>query len=211
MRQLKPSVKAAIASTLVLTSTAVGAYAIDNLIDSKSQDIGNKLKLDVEKIDRDTVKVSLDNVKDIPKALQFSIKLEGNVSLKEGVASINDLVKTESEKKVKNTLSQEASNILTDYTYNEKDNTIDVLITSDNSLPKNGNKIEIFTLDIKANTSSKSSAPTYKIVPVNAEEYKYVSNANKEYNNLGVEYDDKKISMNTSQTITMENTYVQVE
>lgn len=211
MRQLKPSVKAAIASTIVLTSTAVGAYAIDNLIDNKSQDIGNKLKLDVEKIDRDTVKVSLDNVKDIPKALQFSIKLEGNVSLKEGVASINDLVKTESEKKVKNTLSQEASNILTDYTYNEKDNTIDVLITSDNSLPKNGNKIEIFTLDIKANTSSKSSAPTYKIVPVNAEEYKYVSNANKEYNNLGVAHDNKEISMNTAPTITMEKTYVQVE
>ena len=79
---IKPSVKAAIASTIVLTSTAVGAYAIDNLIDNKSQDIGNKLKLDVEKIDRDTVKVSLDNVKDIPKALQFSIKIRRKCKFK---------------------------------------------------------------------------------------------------------------------------------
>ena len=211
MRHLKPSVKAAIASTLVFTSTAVGAYAIGNIIDSKSQDIGNKLKLDVEKIDRDTVKVSIDNVKDIPKALQFSIKLDGNVSLKNGEDSIHDLVKSESKKKVKNTLSQEASNILTDYTYNEKDNTIDVLITSDNSLPKNGNKIDVFTLDIESNSVEESGASTYKVVPVNTEEYKYVSNANKEYNNLGVAYDDKVISMNTAPTITMDKTYVQVE
>ena len=211
MRHLKPSVKAAIASTLVFTSTAVGAYAIGNIIDSKSQDIGNKLKLDVEKIDRDTVKVSIDNVKDIPKALQFSIKLDGNVSLKNGEDSIHDLVKSESKKKVKNTLSQEASNILTDYTYNEKDNTIDVLITSDNSLPKNGNKIDVFTLDIESNSVEESGASTYKVVPINTEEYKYVSNVNKEYNNLGVAYDDKVISMNTAPTITMDKTYVQVE
>ena len=211
MRHLKPSVKAAIASTLVVTSTAVAAYAIDNIIDSKSQDTENKLKLDVEKIDRDTVKVAIDNVKDIPKALQFSIKLDGNVTLKNGEDSIHDLVKSESKKKVKNTLSQEASNILTDYTYNEKDNTIDVLITSDNSLPKNGNKIDVFTLDIESNSVEESGASTYKVVPVNTEEYKYVSNANKEYNNLGVAYDDKVISMNTAPTITMDKTYVQVE
>lgn len=211
MRHLKPSVKAAIASTLVVTSTAVAAYAIDNIIDSKSQDTENKLKLDVEKIDRDTVKVAIDNVKDIPKALQFSIKLDGNVTLKNGEDSIHDLVKSESKKKVKNTLSQEASNILTDYTYNEKDNTIDVLITSDNSLPKNGNKIDVFTLDIESNSVEESGASTYKVVPINTEEYKYVSNVNKEYNNLGVAYDDKVISMNTAPTITMDKTYVQVE
>ena len=64
---------------------------------------------------------------------------------------------------------------------------------------------------IESNSVEESGASTYKVVPVNTEEYKYVSNANKEYNNLGVAYDDKVISMNTVPTITMDKTYVQVE
>ena len=211
MRKLKPSVKAAIASTLVLTSTAVGAYAVDNIINNKSEDIGNKLKLDVEKIDRDTVKVAIDNVKDIPKSLQFSIKLDGNVSLKDGKNSIHDLVKKESEQRIKNRQIQETENsILTDYTYNEADNTIDVLITSDSALPKTLDKIDIFTLDVKANSLAKNGSTSYKVVPNNASEYKYVSNTNKEYSNLGVVHDDETISMNTAPTIKVDKPYVQV-
>ena len=80
MKQFKPSVKTAIVSALVLTSTVACTYAIGNAVNSKSQDNENKLKLAVEKINRDTVKVSIDNIKDIPKSLQFSIKLEGNIS-----------------------------------------------------------------------------------------------------------------------------------
>ena len=211
MRKLKPSVKAAIASTLVLTSTAVGAYAVDNIINNKSEDIGNKLKLDVEKIDRDTVKVAIDNVKDIPKSLQFSIKLDGNVSLKDGKNSIHDLVKKESEQRIKNRQIQETENsILTDYTYNEADNTIDVLITSDSALPKTLDKIDIFTLDVKANSLAKNGSTSYKVVPNNASEYKYVSNTNKEYSNLGVVHDNETISMNTAPTIKVDKPYVQV-
>ena len=211
MRKLKPSVKAAIASTLVLTSTAVGAYAVDNIINNKSEDIGNKLKLDVEKIDRDTVKVAIDNVKDIPKSLQFSIKLDGNVSLKDGKNSIHDLVKKESEQRIKNRQIQETENsILTDYTYNEADNTIDVLITSDSALPKTLDKIDIFTLDVKSNSLAKNGSTSYKVVPNNASEYKYVSNTNKEYSNLGVVHDNETISMNTAPTIKVDKPYVQV-
>ena len=211
MKQFKPSVKTAIVSALVLTSTVACTYAIGNAVNSKSQDNENKLKLAVEKIDRDTVKVSIDNIKDIPKSLQFSIKLEGNISLKDGEDSIHDLIKDESNKKVKNTLNQEASNILTDYTYNKKDNTIDVLITSDNSLPKNGNKVDVFTLDIESNSISKSSATTYKVVAANEDDYKYISNTNKEYGNLGVVYDDKEITMNEAPTITVNKSYVEVK
>ena len=68
MRKLKPSVKTAIASTLVITSTAVGVYAVDSMLDKKSTDVESetKLKLDVEKIDSDTFKVAIDNIQDIP-------------------------------------------------------------------------------------------------------------------------------------------------
>ena len=95
MRKLKSSVKTAVVSTLALTSTAAIIYAVPNMKanDVKSTDIGNKLKLDVEKIDRDTVKVSIDNVQDIPKSIQFSVKLDGNVKLANGESSIKDLIK----------------------------------------------------------------------------------------------------------------------
>ena len=181
MRKLKPSVKAAIASTLVLTSTAAIAYAVPKLTNEKATSTENQLKLDVERVDSDTVKVAIDNIQDIPKAIQFSIKLDG-AKLKDGENSINDLVKKEVETRLKNNEYAITSNsILTDYTYNESKNTIDVLITSENSLPKTENKLEVFELDIKGLSDSTQS---YKVVPNNEKEYKYVSNTNKEYNDL---------------------------
>ena len=139
MRKLKSSVKTAVVSTLALTSTAAIIYAVPNMKanDVKSTDIGNKLKLDVEKIDRDTVKVSIDNV-------QFSVKLDGNVKLANGESSIKDLIKPQVQARLASNEYQDSSNdILADYTYNQDSNTIDVLITSENSLPKLGNKIEV--------------------------------------------------------------------
>ena len=213
MRKLKPSVKTAIASTLVITSTAVGVYAVDSMLDKKSTDVESetKLKLDVEKIDSDTVKVAIDNIQDIPKALQFSIRLDGNISLKDGQNSIHDLVKNIKTEEA-TTPSQVNSDIFTDYTYNEEENTIDVMITSNNELPKIGNKIDVFTLDIKPkDTLTRSeSALTYKVLPNNPEEYKYVSNLNKEYNDLGVESEDKVISMNSVPTIETTKSFVEV-
>ena len=208
MRKLKPSVKAAIASTLVLTSAAAIAYAAPKVISENStKSTGNELKLEVERIDSDTVKVAIDNIQDIPKALQFSIKLDG-VKLQDGENSIKDLVKTEVETRLKNKeYSTNTNSVLTDYTYNENDNTIDVLITSENSLPKVGNKVEIFELDVEA---ASKDVQTYKILPNDTDEYKYVSNTNKEYNSLGVTYDNESISLNTLPTIKVDDSYIMV-
>lgn len=207
MRKLKPSVKAAIASTLVLTSTAAIAYAVPRLTNEKATSTENQLKLDVERVDSDTVKVAIDNIQDIPKAIQFSIKLDG-AKLKDGENSINDLVKKEVETRLKNNEYAITSNsILTDYTYNESKNTIDVLITSENSLPKTENKLEVFELDIKGLSDSTQS---YKVVPNNEKEYKYVSNTNKEYNDLGVTHENKDITINTAPRITSEERYINI-
>ena len=207
MRKLKPSVKAAIASTLVITSTAAIAYAVPKLINEKNSSAGNQLKLDVERVDSDTVKVSIDNVQDIPKSIQFSIKLDG-VKLKDGENSINDLVKKEVETRLKNNeYSTKSNSILTDYTYNKANNTIDVLITSENSLPKTGNKIEIFELDVKGDSSKTK---TYKVLPNKEDEYKYVSNTNKEYSGLGVTHDNKDIAMTAAPTISSDERYINI-
>lgn len=214
MRKLKSSVKTAVVSTLALTSTAAIIYAVPNIKmnEAKSSDIGNKLKLDVEKIDRDTVKVSIDNVQDIPKSIQFSVKLDGNVKLANGESSIKDLIKPQVQDILANNGYKENSNdILADYTYNENSNTIDVLITSENSLPKLGNKIEVFELDLKASDkTTKEGGTTYKVVPNNEDEYKYLSVTNKEYNDLGVTFDGEVITMNTAPTIKTSKDFIKI-
>ena len=213
MRKMKPSIKTALASTLVITSTAAIAYATPKVIESKNTERENKLKLAVEKVDGDTVKVALDNVQEIPKSLQFSIQLQG-ATLKDGENSIKDLIKSESEARLKsNGYSTNSNDVLVDYTYNENSNSIDVLITSENSIPKVSNKIEIFELDVKpesANALAENELPTYKVVPSDNYEYKYVSNTNREYISKTVDHDNESITLNMPPIITAGDKYIEL-
>lgn len=186
--KIKPSVKIALASTLVATSTVAIAYAVPKIVSNNAKDTENKFILDVENIDGDTVKVSLDNIEDIPRALQFSLKLDGVVLKEEnGKPVIRDLVNRDNSSKV-----------ITDYSYNKDTNTIDVLITAEDYIPKIGNEVEVFELDIEAD--SKNDTRNYAILPEENSEYKYVSNTNKEYVK-GVSVSDSELALNTAPTI----------
>lgn len=201
MKKMKPSVKAVIVPALVLTSTAAITYAVPQIVDEKSAaTTEDSLKLEVERVDSDTVKVSLNNVQDIPKSLQFSVQLDGVIP-KDGQGSIKDLITKEIEsRQVSGEVNASSTGILTDFTYNEGDNTIDVLVTSNQNLPKTGNKIEIFELDVEK--SEDNITDTYKVLPYNSENYKYVSATNKEYNDLGVAYDNRAIKIEIAPLIS---------
>ena len=197
--KLKPTVKTALVYTLAATSTAAIAYATPKIIENKSKNTENKFVLDVKKVDSDTVKVSLDNIEDIPKALQFSLKLDGIV-LKEqdGKPVIKDLINPAKSDK-----------IITDYTYNKENNTIDVLITAQDSIPKTGNEIDVFELDIQA--SNDNSSRKYKIKNEESSEYKYVSNTNKEYVR-SVSVKNEELTLNTNPTVKMKEgkSYIEI-
>ncbi|TGY41857.1 DUF5011 domain-containing protein [Clostridium sartagoforme] len=215
MKSKKSLAKVAIASTLALTSTVAIVYATPKFKEVQKANNEDKFELVVEKVDSDTVKVALDNIEDIPKALQFSVKLEG-ASLKDGKNSIKDLITSEVETRLSNKDYSSSSNeILVDYTVNEENNTIDVLITAENSIPKTGNKIEVFELDVKSpdstNLLAKGEAPKYKVIPTSNYEYKYISNTNKEYYTTNVEYNKNNIiTMNTAPKISLEYKYLEV-
>ena len=197
--KLKPTVKTALVYTLAATSTAAIAYATPKIIENKSKNTENKFVLDVKKVDSDTVKVSLDNIEDIPKALQFSLKLDGIV-LKEqdGKPVIKDLINPAKSDK-----------IITDYTYNKENNTIDVLITAQDSIPKTGNEIDVFELDIQATENNKSRK--YSIKDEEKSEYKYVSNTNKEYVR-SVSVKNEELTLNTNPTVKMkeDKSYIEI-
>ncbi|MGG7213902.1 immunoglobulin-like domain-containing protein [Clostridium nigeriense] len=196
--KLKPSLKVALASTIAATSAAAIVYATPEIIKTvAAEGSTDKIILDVKSINEDTVKVSLDNIEDIPKALQFSIKLDGVVLKEENGNPIKDLINKDKSDK-----------ILTDYSYNKDTNTIDVLITSEEALPKNGNKVEVFELDIEKDPNNTNR--TYSITDKDGTEYKYVSNTNKEYV-MGVEVANNDLSINTAPTITKKNNdYIQI-
>ena len=197
--KLKPTVKTALVYTLAATSTAAIAYATPKIIENKSKNTENKFVLDVKKVDSDTVKVSLDNIEDIPKALQFSLKLDGIVLKEEnGKPVIKDLINPAKSDK-----------IITDYTYNKENNTIDVLITAQDSIPKTGNEIDVFELDIKATENNKSRK--YKIKNEESSEYKYVSNTNKEYVR-SVSVKNEELTLNTNPTVKMKEgkSYIEI-
>lgn len=199
-KKLKPSLKVALASTIAVTSAAAIVYNTPEVIKTiASESNDNKIILDVESIDKDTLKISLDNIEDIPKSLQFSIKLNGIVpkELEDGNLVINDLIKADN-----------SNEILTDYTYNKSDNTIDVLITSEDSIPKDGNELEIFELDIEKDPNN--STRKYSVLADENSEYKYVSNTNKEYVKK-VEVLNEELSINTSPDITKRNeNYIEI-
>lgn len=226
MKKIKLSAKTALVSGLVAASTAGIVYATPEILDSRNSDTTDNLKLVVEKVDNDTARVSIDNIKEIPRSLQFSIKLDG-AELKDGENSIHDLVSKEIETIVNNNEDQSDSNdILTDYTYDKDKNTIDVLITADNSIPKNANKVDVFEIDLKAKSkgvfdidlsemvegmfSKNKVAAKYTITPNDKVKYKYVSDANKEYVSKEVDYSKEEISMNSNPTISSDGRSIQL-
>lgn len=195
----KRNLKFVLASTIAATSAAAIVYATPKIIKVAAESNTDKFVLDVESIDEDTVKVSLDNIEDIPKALQFSIKLDGVVLKEEnGNPIIKDLINKDKSDK-----------IITDYSYNKETNTIDVLITSQDPIPKNGNEVEVFELDIEKALDNKTRS--YSITPEKENsKYKYVSSTNKEYE-MGVKVANNDLAINTAPIVEKINeNYIEV-
>lgn len=199
-KKINPSLKGVLGFTIAAASAATIIYATPEIIKTvAAENNAEKIILDVKNVDEDTIKVSLDNIEDIPKAFQFSIKLGGIVpqKLDDGNIIIKDLIKN-------NTVG----NIITDYIYNESDNTIDVLITSEKSINKIGNKVEIFELDIEKDSSNLTR--NFTVLPTENYEYKYVSNTNKEHAKA-VEVANEKLAINTAPTIErINNDYIEI-
>ena len=200
-KKINPSLKGVLGTTIAVASVATTIYVAPGIIKTvAAENSAEKFILDVKNVDEDTIKVSLDNIEDIPRALQFSIKLDGIVPQKmdDGNIIINDLIKKDN-----------TGNIITDYIYNESNNTIDVLITSENAISKNGNSVEVFELDIEKDSNNQGR--NFTVLPTENYEYKYVSNSNKEHVRA-VEVASEELAINTAPTIERINDdYIEIK
>lgn len=172
-----------VALSILAAGTFTGVALSSTKEKEKAISAENGVELSIEKVDRDTVRVALDNVEDIVKSIELSLQISGDITIKEnGVKWAN------------------VENAISNYKYNEGEKALDLIVTSLEPLKKEGNKIYLCEIDIDS-TKGEGTAPKYKITPKNNDVYKYVTLTDKEKSGDSVVFEDTELSMNTAPTI----------
>ena len=98
MKKVNTKTKVIALSTAAVMTTAI--YLKSDNAEQYAQVSDNAIELNVDKQNKDTIKLSLSNFSDLAKSLQLSVKIEGNAiftddSIKWLVKSQNDDLKTD--------------------------------------------------------------------------------------------------------------------
>lgn len=157
----KLNMKKMMFSLSALTVTLAGVIFFSQSSGAITPITEDNIGLTIDKLDKDTLKLSLSNVIEIPKALQFSIQLEGAVYFNE--ESLKWLVTNTNNSQVQKNIK-----------LSEDKKTLEFLIVSNQPLKKSGGTIEIGEIDI---VSPNNKAVQYKLtskVQSDGTGYKYV-------------------------------------
>ena len=178
----------------ISTVTAViFAYSINGVADNKK--VSNKVavELGVEKIEKDKVKIKLDNFTPVIKPLQLSLKIDGNAKFKEN--SIEWLVKSKS------------NDIKTHTKISDDKKSMEIFIISNEPLDKNGGELEICEINVTKDGNGSSAYTINANVNNDGNSYSYIINdTNKQVSgndiaNLNME----KLTINSSPVISLKN------
>ena len=178
----------------ISTVTAViFAYSINGVADNKK--VSNKVavELGVEKIEKDKVKIKLDNFTPVIKSLQLSLKIYGNAKFKEN--SIEWLVKSKS------------NDIKTHTKISDDKKSMEIFIISNEPLDKNGGELEICEINVTKDGNGSSAYTINANVNNDGNSYSYIINdTNKQVSgndiaNLNME----KLTINSSPVISLKN------
>lgn len=157
----KLNMKKMMFSLSALTVTLAGVIFFSQSSGATTPITEDNIGLTIDKLDKDTLKLSLSNVIEIPKALQFSIQLEGAVYFNE--ESLKWLVTNTNNSQVQKNIK-----------LSEDKKTLEFLIVSNQPLKKSGGTIELGEIDI---VSPNNKAVQYKLtskVQSDGTGYKYV-------------------------------------
>ena len=178
----------------ISTVTAViFAYSINGVADNKK--VSNKVavELGVEKIEKDKVKIKLDNFTPVIKSLQLSLKIDGNAKFKEN--SIEWLVKSKS------------NDIKTHTKISDDKKSMEIFVISNEPLDKNGGELEICEINVTKDGNGSSAYTINANVNNDGNSYSYIINdTNKQVSgndiaNLNIE----KLTINSSPVISLKS------
>lgn len=211
MKKVKLKVKILASMALVSMTIAGGTYYATNAKQHRNLSESN-IELNVEKQDKDTIKIYLSNFSDLAKSLQLSVKIDkGNVKFEED--SIRWLVNSESNyASLGNTeyAQNKSAQIQTDYKIDKSGKTLDLFVVSKEAINSDGGRIELCEIDVSKDESIigkilKSNDGTYTVVPnvVDGEAYSYVTySTNKRIGGENiVNPSDSKLSINDEPVI----------
>ena len=178
----------------ISTVTAViFAYSINGVADNKK--VSNKVavELGVEKIEKDKVKIKLDNFTPVIKSLQLSLKIDGNAKFKEN--SIEWLVKSKS------------NDIKTHTKISDDKKSMEIFIISNEPLDKNGGELEICEINVTKDGNGSSAYTINANVNNDGNSYSYIINdTNKQVSgNDIVNLNMEKLTINSSPVISLKN------
>lgn len=199
MTKLSPKAKA-VALSAIVASTGVIAYASNEVSKKEAEQSVDTANLIVEKIGKEKVKISVDNVENAVKAFQLSLKIDGNVKFKD--SSIKWLLNED------NKVQEKTDKLIeTDYLLNSENKEIDIFVASESELAKKGRVLEICEIDVEKLALKSNSS--YKIVP-NTDNgkvaFKSVDTNNNQVEEANMTFDETTLSINTPPTITLKDT-----
>ena len=159
MKKVNTKTKVIALSTAAVMTTAIYLKS-DNITNAEqyAKITDNAIELNVDKQDKDTIKLYLSNFSDLAKSLHLSVKIEGNAKFTDD--SINWLVKSE------------ANDLKTDVKISNDKKQMDIFVLSTSNIEIDGGILEICEIDVTK--ENKNSTEGYKVVPnVDAEGVAY--------------------------------------
>ena len=198
MKKVRTKVKILAATAAVTVMAATGhAYMTRAGEQANNDEEISKIQLNVEKEDRDTIKIYLSNFRELAKSMQLSVKIDGE-NVKFNDENIEWLVDKGEEK------------VIADYKIDSDKKGIDFFMVSDKPLNSDGGIIEICKIDVSKDQSLadkllKDDDTSYRVVPNSddGDSYSYVTySTNKNISGNNIENaDDTILNMNTKPVI----------
>lgn len=193
----KISSKKKIISLFVAVIAVIGAfiYTKSSLANANSdQDQANaSVNLNVEKVDKDTVKISLDNLVPVVKSLQLGVKIDGDVTFAEDT--------------IKWLVSSDDKDLKSNVKISSDKKSMDIFVVSTEALDKEAGKLEILEIDMN---KVEGGSLKYKITPSSDENgiaYSYLLNdTNKQVSgNDIVNIDNNILTLNSAPKLVLAN------
>ena len=193
MKKVNTKTKVIALSTAAVMTTAIYLKS-DNVTNAEqyAQVSDNAIELNVDKQNKDTIKLSLSNFSDLAKSLQLSVKIEGNATFTDD--SIKWLVKSQND------------DLKTDVKISADKKQMDIFILSNSNIEIDGGLLEICEINVAK--ENKNSTEGYTVVPnVNSEGIAYnyiIDGTNKQVKGSDIVNSSKdKLTVNTAPVISL--------
>ena len=193
MKNVNTKTKVIALSTAAVMTTAIYLKS-DNVTNAEqyAQVSDNAIELNVDKQNKDTIKLSLSNFSDLAKSLQLSVKIEGNATFTDD--SIKWLVKSQND------------DLKTDVKISADKKQMDIFILSNSNIEIDGGLLEICEINVAK--ENKNSTEGYTVVPnVNSEGIAYnyiIDGTNKQVKGSDIVNSSKdKLTVNTAPVISL--------